>query len=617
MTAVVAAAPELAPTARDATDRVRAAFEQTRATLVANLMGMALIVPSFWSLAPRAHLLGWVLLAALLFGLRLAHFVRYRRQPDAGADTIARWRKSWRVLVFAQGALWPLAVWLFWGLGSPYHMLLPIIIVNAYTMGSVQLLALHPRMFMAFIVLVWLPVIVRVATDTSQPWHWQFALVLLLVFGANAVLGRTYRDALARAIELKRQTENLAEQLKREKAAADAARRVAETASRAKTQFFAAASHDLRQPLHAMGLFAEALRERTRNDPEVISLVTSINESVDALEGLFAELLDLTRIDTGGVEVSPAPIRVRDLFARLKLHFEPVAFEKGLDLSFHGAQRVLHSDPLLVERIVRNLLSNAIRYTEDGGVLVACRPKPGDAGRCLLQVWDTGVGIDAANLPHVFDEFYQVQRDAPLAAGQKKGLGLGLAIVKRLADLLEAPLSVRSVPRRGTVFTLELPVGREPRTIGPPPGSGAASLGIALNGRRILIVEDEPAVREGLTVLLASWGALVEALPDVEALEAWCADSQRAKPDLVIVDYRLPGGRTGIEAITAVRARWPGAALPAIVATGSSMGGHEQEAAQHDFHLLIKPVVPAKLRAMIGFKLNGKPGAGAPGKAAR
>jgi signal transduction histidine kinase len=356
----------MTPSAQPAdSDRLRAAFEQTRATLAGNLAGIAVIAPAFWPLAPWPRLTLWLALAATLWGLRLAHFVRYRRRREVDDATLERWRTSWRVLVLAQGAMWPLAVWLFWGLGSHYHALLLILVANAYTMGSVQLLAAHSRLFIAFISMVWVPVIARVASDTGQPWHWQFALVLLFVFMANALLGRTYRDALSQAITLKQQTEHLAEQLKREKAAADEARRAAEAATRAKTQFFAAASHDLRQPLHAMGLFAEALRQRSEKagDPEVASLVNSINQSVDALEGLFGELLDITRIDSGGVDVQPAPVRLRDLFARLRLNFEPVAFEKGLALRFRGGHRIAHSDPVLVERILRNLVSNAIRYT--------------------------------------------------------------------------------------------------------------------------------------------------------------------------------------------------------------------------------------------------------------
>jgi two-component system, sensor histidine kinase len=585
-------------------DHVRALFEQMPAVLAGNAIGIGLILLAFWTLAPLPRVGAWLLLALLLWGARLAHYLRYRNHRDADADTVLTWRTSWRALVLLQGAMWPLAVWLFWGLGSGFHTVALILIAMSYALGSVQLLAAQPTLFIVFTSIVLVPIIVRVAADSAQPWHWQLAVVLSLLFVITLLLGRTYRDALSQAIVLKQQTGHLADQLKHEKAVADEARRAAEAANRAKTQFFAAASHDLRQPLHAMGLFAEALRQRSaqqKTDPEVVSLVNSINQSVDALEGLFGELLDLTRIDSGGVDVQLAPVRIKDLFSRLRLTFEPVAFEKGLALSFHGAQRVAHSDGLLVERILRNLVSNAIRYSEDGGVLVACRPRN---GKLLLQVWDSGVGIAEANLPRIFDEFYQVHGSAPLAAHQKKGLGLGLAIVKKLAGLLEAPLTVRSVAGRGTVFSFEVPVGREPRTISPPPPSSAAHLGLTLDGRRIVVVEDEPAVREGLLVLLQSWGATVDALPDLPAVQAWRADPEREPPDLLIVDYRLPDGATGIQALAAVRARWPGLTLPAIVVTGSSLGGHEDESAKHDFHLLIKPVLPNKLRAMIGFKLG-------------
>ena len=584
-------------------DGLRALYEQSPASLAGNAIGITLIGLAFWQIAPVLTLRGWLAAALLFWLLRLLHYLRYHRAPDSDTATLLAWRTSWRVLVMLQGAMWPLAVWLFWGLGSPFHTVALIVIANAYAIASVQLLAPQRLLFMFFASLVLLPVIARVASDTSQPWHWQLAGILALLFAITMLMGRTYRGALAQAIGLKQRTEQLAAQLRVEKAAADEARRSAEAANRAKTQFFAAASHDLRQPLHAMGLFAEALRQRA-NDPEVASLVNSINQSVDALEGLFGELLDITRIDSGGVEVQLGPVRIKDLFARLRLTFEPTAFEKGLALSFHGEQRFAHTDGLLLERILRNLVSNAIRYSEDGGVLVACRPKPGDAAKLILQVWDSGIGIGVANLPHVFDEFYQVQSSRPLEPHQRKGLGLGLAIVKRLADMLDAPLTVRSRLGHGTVFTLEVPLGREVRSLAAAPAGGAARLGITLQGKHIVVVEDEPAVREGLTVLLAAWGAEVSAFDDVGTLQHWLATQAGTAPDLLIVDYRLPQGQTGIEALVALRAHWPGQTLPAILITGSSLGGHEDEAAKHDFHLLIKPVLPNKLRAMIGFKLG-------------
>jgi two-component system, sensor histidine kinase len=581
-------------------DHIRALYVQTPAILAGNLIGIALMTAIFWPLAEPLRVLGWAGLAAALWLGRLAHWLRFRRSPDADDATLLRWRASWRVLALGQGAMWGLAVWVFWGFGEPFHRIALILIAYSYCLGSVQLLSTQPRVFFAFLCVVLVPTIARIASDETEPWHWQLAGILTLLFGITWLMGRTYGSALGQAIALKARTDSLAAQLRVETAEADSARRAAEAASSAKTQFFAAASHDLRQPLHAMGLFAEALRQRS-HDPEVASLVNSINESVDALEGLFGELLDITRIDTGGVEVHPAPVRMRELFARMRLHFEPTAFEKGLVLDFRGERHVAMADPVLLERILRNLVSNAIRYTDDGGVLVACRVR---GGRLLLQVWDTGIGISESSLPRIFDEFFQAHGNRPLEAHHRKGLGLGLAIVQRLALLMGTDVAVRSHVGRGTMFSFEVPVGRLPRATDAPHSLGKAPLGLTLQGKLMVVVEDEPAVREGLVVLLQAWGASVVSFDTVPAVESWLAEGPPERPDLLLVDYRLPQGTTGLQALALLRSHWPRHELPAIVVTGSSLGGHEDEAEAHDFHLLIKPVLPNKLRAMIGFKLG-------------
>ena len=583
---------------------VRALFVQSPASLTGNLIGAGLIAAIFWPLAGHGPMTSWLGVTAALWLLRLAHYLRFLKQRDAADATLQRWRSSWCALVLAQGSMWGVAAWLFWGLGTAYHQVSLILIVYSYCLGSVQLLATQWRVFLAFITLVLAPLILRIATDSEQAWHFQLAGILSLLFCITVLMGRTYGSALGQAISLKARTDELAAQLRVEMREAEEARRDAESASRAKTQFFAAASHDLRQPLHAMGLFAEALRQRS-HDPEVASLVNSINESVDALEGLFSELLDITRIDTGGVDVNPAPVAMRDLFGRLRLHFEPVAFEKGLMLSFHGERHTAQADPVLLERVLRNLVSNAIRYTEDGGVLVSCRPWQGGL---RLQVWDSGIGISAANLPRIFDEFYQAHSNRPLEPHHRKGLGLGLAIVKRLTELMSVPVAVRSRVAKGTVFSMDVPAGRLPRRVDgiglDGLRSSKAPLGLTLQGRFILVVEDEAAVREGLVVLLQAWGAQVQAFDTVDAVRAWVADEHAQVPDLLLVDYRLPQATTGIEALTALRRRFTSRPLPAIVITGSTLGGHEEEAVTHDFHILIKPVLPNKLRAMIAFKLG-------------
>jgi two-component system, sensor histidine kinase len=516
--------------------------------------------------------------------------------------TLADWnvwrrRAHWGTL--ASGANWGLAGWLFYAEGQNIQQTGLILIVYTFCVAAMPILATQPRIYLTYLGLAAAPLIVRIAA-VGGSYGTQLAGLLTLIIVLTAVLGGNYRQAMARVIVLKLQLSELLVQLRHEKQVAENARSMAEIANRAKTQFFAAASHDLRQPLHAMGLFAQALRERTR-DSDVAPLVNSINESVAALEGLFSELLDVTRIDSGAIEVHPRDFALGDMLRRLRLHFEASAFEKGLALRLRGASRIVFADALLVERIVRNLVANAIRYTEDGTVLVGCRQH---GSKVRLQVWDTGCGIEPGQQSRIFEEFYQVRGQEGAAAGQPKGLGLGLAIAKRFAGLIDAPLTLRSWPGRGTVFTLELPAGEAPSGVIAAQASAPAQR-LTLQGRRIVIVDDDPAVLAGLEALLTGWGAALQRFDSVMACVAWTNDCAitEPEPDLAIVDFRLEDGRDGLEAIQALRRRF-GPALPAIVVSGSTMSRVEALAQEHNFHLLIKPVLPNKLRAMIAFKLQ-------------
>ncbi|AKJ27996.1 hybrid sensor histidine kinase/response regulator [Caldimonas brevitalea] len=596
-----APAQTLAPPADrggDWPDHVRNLYAYSASSLGGNLIGAVVVLLLYAGQADTLTLSLWGLCFAAQWLYRFwiaRRFFAIQTQPDTD---FRLWRQRWVIGVFASGATWGTASWLLYSAGGAIQQIGLILTVYSFCVASVPVLAEQRTVFLIFIGLCFVPTVMAIAVEGSL-YSLELAGVLLLVMGMTAVLGRNYRQAMDRVIELKTRTEQLLEQLRLEKAAADEARRAAEVANRAKTQFFAAASHDLRQPLHAVGLFAEALRNKSR-DEEVIQLVNSINSSVDALEGLFSELLDITKIDTGAVESRPQNFSLRELFARLRLHYEPTAFEKGLDLKFRGEQHFAYADPVLVDRILRNLISNAIRYTEDGGVLVSCRQR-GD--RLLLQVWDSGVGIRESEQARVFEEFYQVQPDHPLPANQRKGLGLGLAIVRRLAGLMAAPLTLRSRPGHGTVFSLEVPVGRAVRAT--ETSSSRAPLGLTLDRRLIVVVEDEPAVRDGLEVLLKGWGATVAAFDAVAECRSWAeqAHQQGQRPDLVIVDYRIDQNSTGIDALVVLRQQF-GDDVPAIMVTGSSTAGLETEAGKYNFHLLIKPVVPNKLRAMIAFKLG-------------
>jgi len=584
-------------------EEVSSVYAYMPATLAGYMAGIGVIAFLHWAITPASVMLPWLSAFGVVW---LGRAWTARQFARATPQTMADWQR-WRIYgnigTLCSGALWGATAWIFYPTGDNIQQVGLIILVYTFCVAAVPVLCSQPRIYAAFATLCFAPMAVRIASEGTA-YSYQLAGILLLIISLTNVLARSYRQALLRVIDLKLQADELLVQLRVEKLAADAARREAEVANRSKTQFFTAASHDLRQPLHAMGLFAEALRNKSHDD-EVAHLVNSINASVDALEELFSELLDITRIDSGGVAVNPQHFEIGDIFRKLRLHFESTAFEKGLALRLRGDKHMVHADPLLVERILRNLVSNAIRYTLDGTVLVGCRRR---GNRVLLQVWDTGEGISEQEQDRVFEEFYQVPGSNVANTHERKGLGLGLSIVKRLAGLMEAPITIRSQLGRGTVFTLELPPGKAiPAAVTAAPDK--SPLGLTLEGRLIVVVEDEPAVRSGLEALLRSWGANIASFDSVASCSAWTqeADPTVTMPDLLIVDYRLENGKNGVEAIAVLRDRF-GMHVPAIMVTGSTMTGHEKEAQDKNFHLLIKPVVPNKLRAMIAFKLGVKSG---------
>ncbi|RZI84409.1 MAG: response regulator [Rubrivivax sp.] len=599
------ASPEVTqpPKAALVPDVVRSVYSQTGAGLFGHILGMAVTTAIYWPHAPHQLVLAWATAFLLIWLARIVGMYAFERtlKRDDRAVDYPRWLFLWALGACFNAATWCVAGVVFYDYGGAFERTALMLIIYSFAIGSVPFMAMQSRLFLICMVMYFGTMILRSAFH-GQPHDLQMAGIWFLLGVCTMSIAWAFRNVFSEMVKHKLQTQELAIKLRGETAAAESAQRLAETANRAKTQFFAAASHDLRQPLHAMGLFAEALRQRNK-DEEVVHLVNSINSSVDALEGLFSELLDITKIDTGAVDIEPEHFSMHELFNRIRLHFEPTAFEKGLMLSFRGEQHHALADPVIVERILRNLVSNAIRYTEDGGVLVTCRVR-GD--QLCLQVWDSGIGIAEKEQGRIFDEFYQTHSGRPLEPHHRKGLGLGLSIVKRLADLMGSPLTLRSRVGHGTVFTLMLPMGRAPRmqrsSIPTKP-----ILGVTLDRRHIVVVEDELAVLEGLQVLLKGWGATVSAFDTVAAVEAWAHSTTTAKPDLLIVDYRLPEQQTGVDAIKALRERF-GPDLPAIMVTGSTMTGHEADAAQYNFHLLVKPVVPTKLRAMIAFKLGLRAG---------
>lgn len=323
-----------------------------------------------------------------------------------------------------------------------------------------------------------------------------------------------------------------------------------------KTRFLAAASHDLRQPVVAIGLLIGLVRERV-SAPDVRHMIDRAHEAVVALEKLLQGLLDLSRLESGAVQPRQEPVSVQALFDAIEAHEGAVALAKGLRLRFRPSSLTVRADPLLLDQLLRNLVSNALRYTERGSVLVSARPRGRD--RVCLQVWDSGCGIPRERQAEVFEEF--VQLDNP-ARDRTQGLGLGLAIVTRCANLLGTRVELQSEPGRGSRFSLGLP-----RVEAPAPPQRSVRAGASpLAQRRLLLVDDDEAVRAALRVRLQAWGAEVVALDGLPAVERWLAGGHPA-PDMLLTDHRLPVG-SGLQVIEAVRAVH--GTVPALMITGST-----------------------------------------------
>jgi len=362
---------------------------------------------------------------------------------------------------------------------------------------------------------------------------------------------------------------------------------MAERAHHAKSRFFAAASHDLRQPLHALSLFVAALKARNQQT-EAQTLIENIEASTAAMELLFNALLDISRLDAGTIEVHPVHFSLQQVLLDIDHQFSALAAEKQLRLRFRPCNVTLYSDPLLIERILVNLIANAIRYTDDGGVLVACRRR----GRMVrISVVDTGRGIPPDQQESVFHEFVQLHNPA---RDRSKGLGLGLAIVSRLGRLLGHRVNLRSRPGHGSMFSIDVPCG-DASLIRPPAPAGAP--GQIPADALVLLVDDESAILRGMAELFDNWNiGLVTARSAGEA-EQWL-DSLARVPDVIVSDFRLPEDTDGIEVITRLRQKF-GRDIPAILVTGDTAPDTILRIGQAGFPLLHKPLRPAKLRALL------------------
>lgn len=531
--------------------------------------------------APRGVWL-WAGAYVLLALSRLVLLARVSGQgPPSEPGQALTFRRTWLSLLTVSAAVWGAGPPLFLSLGFASGGLLSGIWLAAAGLSAPLVAAARPAIYLWMLPSV-VPMLFALAVYGSGE-----ALVL-------AVLGSTFlllllrlvleqNDSLVAGLTARFQNEDLVQQLR-------AQVELAARANQEKTRFLASAVHDLRQPLHALGLFCAALDQRLHSIPER-PLIKNMMASIEALETSFGAMLDISRLDAGVVQPVPQTFPVRDLFRRLYQQFGGDAEARDISLRFRAVRRLVLSDPQLLERVLANLVQNALRYTRSGGVLVAARRH-----HCgvALEVWDTGVGIPAEQLELIFEEFYQI--DNP-ERDRSRGLGMGLAIVRRLCNLLGHPLEVRSRPGRGTMFRVVVPAGdaRDPTQ----PALEAETLPPRVDVRvTVLLIDDERAIREATRELLRP--LLVDVLVAATIAEA-VEQAQRATApiDMILSDWRLRGAETGIEAVRAVR-KICGASTPAVLVTGDTSADVLTLAHQNGLVILHKPLQPRELLRLIG-----------------
>ena len=500
----------------------------------------------------------------------------YMNKPGA-KDTPERWARYYLINGTIRALYWGLSVLYFVDPAQPEIQFSIALVLGGTASGIIAVQAFYPPMMLSYLLCLTVPFVVRMLL-IGDLLHVYMGAGVLLMTVYLMYYGFFHARTLRRTIILRHENVALVEQL-REQAVA------LQQANEAKSQFFAAASHDLRQPLHALSYYTSLLRPHAQDAPHV----ERIEQCAGALDDLLAGVLDISRIDAGRIKPSPRPVALDELLGRLGSLYLGAAAAKGLELRLHVPPLWTHSDPALLQRVVSNLLSNALRYTSSGGVLLALRRR-GDQLR--LQVHDTGVGIALEAQGQIFDDFVQLgnpQRDP------SRGVGLGLATVRRLCAVLGHRITVRSAPGRGSCFELllphiEPPVAAETPQAEPPDHS-------LLHGR-VLVVEDHELVRDSLMQTLSSWALACDAAAD--GMQALALAKQHAY-EAVLCDWRLPGQLDGLQVLAALRPLQPGMRLYALV-TGEptdSLGPVPEGVV-----VLHKPIRPIRLRALLTAHLS-------------
>jgi signal transduction histidine kinase/CheY-like chemotaxis protein len=534
-------------------------------------------------------LAGWLGTLYALTALRVFASRRFFSRPR-DIRTIMRW--AWLAAAFSwvSGLLWGMFGWVGFLPEAPLLLSFTVVVLTGLVCGTVPSLSAFPPALIGSILATVLPVAARVITSGSAiSAGFLFLLVSLVVI--NFYYCRITYRMLRETISLRLENERLVEHLQEE-------RDRAQTADRAKTRFLAAASHDLRQPIHALSLLVStiAVLAKRGNVPaeQARGLAGRAKSIIGNLSGLLNALLDISKLDAGIVTVARETVCLRELLRDFREEFATEAKERDLKWRVVDSHLLVESDPMMLKRVLTNLVTNAFRYTRQGGVVLGCRKR---AGFVEIQVWDSGPGIPDDQQAAIFEEFVQLQNPA---RDRTQGLGLGLAIVRRTAELLGHPLALRSTPGRGSMFSITVPEVRAATGPAPERETGRETGHTARPGG-IIVVEDESDILEAMEQLLTTEGHSVyggRSAAEAQAVHAAAALRGEAEVALIISDYRLAHGATGLEAIRMLSA-YLGRAVPSIIITGDTSPSRLKEVSAGGSRILHKPISEAELSQAI------------------
>ncbi len=559
-----------------------------------------LIVKLIWEYEPVPLLAAWAAAVCGVLFFRSQMFNRYAERPPAVED-VDRIGRIMNVLTLLAGVIGGSAGWLFFPDVPLVEQALLTMMMVCWSAIAVGSTSATPKLFLVFA----LPLLGPLGCN----WLWsdmpQGPYIGALIFFFLVIQHLIARDngrQLQRSITIRLENLALIDALQKEREEANVARETAEAANRAKSRFLAAASHDLRQPMHALSLYSAAL-SGTVTQPRVQKIANNIGVCVDSLDNLFEALLDISKLDAGLIVPQIRQIEVQALLNRLRTEFAPRAQAQGLSLVVGRHAGHINSDPVMLERIIRNLLDNAVRYTREGSITLAARDLPGGLE---ISVADTGIGVAPDQQERIFEEFHQVS--AAPDARTPIGLGLGLATVRRMSELLGGSVSLESASGKGSVFRLTL-VSDQKKLSGPALAQtdGASLAAVDLRERLVLVVEDDLRAQDAMRTLLKSWGCAYLVASTIEEAVVAVKKEPRA-PDMVLADYRLGKGVSGIDAIEAITGLV--GEVPAILITGATDLRKISEPRGAKYCLLHKPLKAALLRTEMLRLLSGNAAGG-------